>query len=358
MRKILKYTLPTILACSMLHISCSEWTDVESIKLKAPTIEEQNSELYAQYVKSLNEFKTSEHQVVITSIDNVGTIPVSRSQHLTDMPDSIDYICLNNITEVSEINASEIKEVRQLGTKVLGLTDFDKIESAWKKILDEEAANVQTVSDETENEGEEEPVDNETRFIEYCKNEVAKQIAASSALGVDGIVANYTGFDLNSLVEENEIAAETARQAAFFDAVIDWKTENADKTIIFKGSPQNVIDKTLFTDCKYIIINAHSAKNQNEMSYLILMASAKDVPTDRFVMGVTTPYLTNSGSYNGELGDGSSAIIGAAQWAISKTQDYTKAGISIDAAEKDYFNVANVYPTIKEAINILSPTVK
>ena len=76
----------------------------------------------------------------------------------------------------------------------------------------------------------------------------------------------------------------------------------------------------------------------------LLMASAKNVPTDRFIMGVTTPYLTNSGSYNGELGDGSSAIIGAAQWAVAKTPDYTKAGISIDAAEKDYFNASNVYP--------------
>ncbi len=319
--------------------SCSDWTDVKSIKLNTPTIEEQNPELYAQYVKSLNEFKTSEHQVVITFIDNVSTIPTSRSQHLTDMPDSIDYICLNNIMEVSEANASEMEEVRRLGTKVLGLVDFDKIESAWKNI-------------------EEEPVDDATRFIEYCKNEAAKQVAASSALGVDGIVANYTGFDLNSLVEESEIAAETVRQAAFFDVISNWKASNTDKTIIFKGSPQNVIDKKLFADCKYIIINAHAAKNQNEMSYLVLMASAKDVPTDRFVMGVTTPYLTNSGSYNGELGDGSSAIIGAAQWAVLKTPDYTKAGISIDAAEKDYFNVANIYPNIKEAVNILSPTVK
>lgn len=88
------------------------------------------------------------------------------------------------------------------------------------------------------------------------------------------------------------------------------------------------------------------------------MASAKDVPNDRFVMGVTTPYLTNSGSYNGELGDGSSAIIGAARWAVAKTADYNKSGISIDAAEQDYFNVSNVYPTLKEAISILSPTVK
>ena len=361
MRRKFKYILPVMLACSMMQFSCSDWTDPESLNIHVPSIEEQSPELYAQYLKSLNDFKTSEHQVVIVSVNNVSTVTTSRSQHLTDMPDSLDYICLNNTMEVNQANISEMKEVRRLGTKVLGLVDFDAIESAWKKIIEEEAANAvpNLESNETENGEEgEETADDATRFIEYCKKEVAKQIAAINTLEVDGIMVNYTGFDLNSLVEESEIAAETARQGAFFDAVANWKAANAYKDLIFKGSPQNVISKSLLSDCKYIIVNAHSAKNEYEMSYLILMASAKDVPNDRFVMGVTTPYLTNSGSYNGELGDGSSAIIGAARWAVAKTADYNKSGISIDAAEQDYFNVSNVYPTLKEAISILSPTVK
>lgn len=132
-----------------------------------------------------------------------------------------------------------------------------------EKILEEEAANAvpNPESDETENGEEgEETVDDATRFIEYCKSEVTKQIAASNALDVDGIVVNYTGFDLNSLVEENEIAAETARQGAFFDAVANWKVANTNKDLLFKGYPQNVIGKSLFSDCKYIIVNAHGAK--------------------------------------------------------------------------------------------------
>lgn len=100
--------------------------------------------------------------------------------------------------------------------------------------------------------------------------------------------------------------------------VANWKVANTNKDLLFKGYPQNVIGKSLLSDCKYIIVNAHGAKNQYEMSYLILMASAKNVPTDRFIMGVTTPYLTNSGSYNGELGDGSSAIIGSCSMGSGK----------------------------------------
>lgn len=344
-----------LFAASCAFVSCDDWTDIESIDIKQPSIEEQNPELYTKYLENLIKFKSGDHQVVIVSVNNLGSMPANRSQNLTSLPDSIDYICLNNPLEVNEVNIAEFTEVHRLGTKIVGLLDFDAIESAWKKILEEEKANA-SIAGETANETE--VNDDASRFIDYCKSEMTKQISAIIALKLDGIVMNYTGFDLNSLVEESEIAMETARQAAFFDIVVNWKTTNADKVIFFKGAPQNVINKNLLKDCKYIILNAHSVKNQNGMSYLALMASVKDVPTDRFVIGVTTPYLTNSGSYNGEFGDGSSAILGAAQWAVSKTSDYNKAGISIDAAEQDYFNIYNIYPNIKEAINILSPTVK
>lgn len=352
---ISKVLVPALLA-ALSFASCDDWTETESLNIHTPSIEDQNPELYNQYVKSLNDFKATEHQVVIISVDNVSTTPASRNQHLTNLPDSVDYICLNNTAKVSEANIAEIGEVRKLGTKVLGLVNFDAIENAWKIILDEEA-NAASNANEKTGEGEE-PVDNATRFIEYCKSEVAKQIAASEVLGVDGVVVNFTGFDLNILVEESAIAAETARQGAFFDAVAGWKNANSSKVLIFKGLPQNVLSKDILSNCKFIIVNGHATKNQYEMSYLILMASVKDVPTDRFVMGETTPYITNTGTYNGQFIDGSSAIIGAAQWAVANTPDYTKAGISIDGAEQDYFNINKIYPNIREAINILSPTVK
>lgn len=354
MRRTYKHILPAMLACSAILFSCSDWTDSESLDIHIPNIEEQNPELYAQYVQSLNDYKASEHKVVIASVNNLSTMPSSRSQRLVDMPDSLDYICLNNILAVNEMNVSEMDEVRKKGTKVLGLIDFDAVESAWKAILDEEADAAE--EGETTEEGEEEAVDNETRFIEYCRSEVAKKIAAANALRVDGLVANFTGFDLNVLGEEG-LVAETARQAAFFDALASWRA-GSNKELVFKGFPQNVANKSILSDCKYILLNAHSAKSQAEMSYVALMASVANVPTDRFVMGVTTPYTTIAGTINGALKDNSSAIVGAAQWAIAGTADFTKAGISIDNAEQDYYNFTKIYTNIREAINVLSPTVK
>lgn len=350
-----KVMIPALVAL-LSFTSCDDWTDTESLNIHTPTIEEQNPELYAQYVQSINDFKTTRHLVTIASINNLGSVPIARNQHLNNLPDSIDYLCLNRTAAVSEANLAEMAEVRKLGTKILGLVDFDAIETAWETILAEEAANAS--AEANTGEGEEEVVDNTVRFIEYCKSETDKQIAASNALGVDGIVVNYTGSDLNALNTEEEIAAETSRQAAFFDAVATWKTTNADKSLIFKGAPQNVVQKAILDNCKYIIVSAHGAKNQEEMSYHVLMASIQGVPTDWFIIGVTTPYLTNAGTYNGHLGDGSSAIMGAAQWAIATSAAYTKAGISIDAAEQDYFNVSKIYPNIRGAINCMNPSVK
>lgn len=254
------------------------------------------------------------------------------------------------------------------------MVDFDAIESAWQAILKKEAenaANVETPeegfepesNDESESEDEttdEDPaIINARRFIEYCKKETARQLDAINALGTDGIVMNFTGFDLNSLLQDEEkTAAETERQGAFFNLLAEWKVAHADKELIFKGSPQNVIDKERLVESRYIIVNAHSAKNLYEMSYLVLMASGKDVPTDRFIMGVTTPYISSTGDQYG-LVDDVSAIVAAAEWTLQEeVADYVKAGISIDGVEQDYFNPAKIYTNVREAINILSPTAK
>ena len=112
MKRILKYSLSaaTMVACALIYSSCSDWTEQESLDIHTPTIEEQNPELYAQYIESLNEYKASEHLLMIASVNNLPTLPSARNQHLTNLPDSIDYICLNNILEVNEVNVAEMEE--------------------------------------------------------------------------------------------------------------------------------------------------------------------------------------------------------------------------------------------------------
>ena len=80
-------------AFSVLALSaCSDWTDSESIKLKEPGIDEQSPELYAKYLKNLQEYKNSDHKIVYGWFDNSEKVPFSRGQHMSDVPDSLDVI--------------------------------------------------------------------------------------------------------------------------------------------------------------------------------------------------------------------------------------------------------------------------
>ena len=50
------------------------------------------------------------------------------------------------------------------------------------------------------------------------------------------------------------------------------------------------------------------------------------------------------------------AIIGAAEWTAKSTSGVAKAGIAVENAQNDYFNLSEVYYNIREAISIMNPS--
>lgn len=76
-----------------LHVKIG--LEVESLDIHTPSLEEQNPQLYEDYLKDLNAFKASDHHVLFVSFSNVAN-PVKQGERLTALPDSVDYISLNN----------------------------------------------------------------------------------------------------------------------------------------------------------------------------------------------------------------------------------------------------------------------
>ena len=89
-----KIVAALLFATNLAFVSCDDWTDVESIDIKQPNIEEQNPELYTKYLENLRQYKESEHKIVYVQFDNTHKGYQSRADHLTDLPDSIDIISL------------------------------------------------------------------------------------------------------------------------------------------------------------------------------------------------------------------------------------------------------------------------
>jgi hypothetical protein len=80
------------------------------------------------------------------------------------------------------------------------------------------------------------------------------------------------------------------------------------------------------------------------------------------VVGVTTISVTDStdtrGQFNtkDENGNTLTAITGAAYWCAEPAENFSKAGICVDNAQVDYYNITHVYSNIGKAISIMNPS--
>ena len=59
MKSLLKYSMSVVaVSASILAFSsCDDWTDPESLGLNNPSFEEQNPQLYADYIQDLKNYK-------------------------------------------------------------------------------------------------------------------------------------------------------------------------------------------------------------------------------------------------------------------------------------------------------------
>ncbi len=363
-RIIAKLLLPLAAAC--VCAACEEWTETERLDIRYPSLKEQNPELYARYLQALRAYKAREHKLAIVAIDNVATAPSQQNEHLTTLPDSIDWILLENPAELHPTLAAEFGQVRRKGTRVGYTIDYDRIEARWAELLEEEESGAEPTDENNEDDEEPQPdpgVLLEQRFLDFCHEQVGEQLLVCDRYGYDGIALACTGRNMEGMAPEAR-AQYVARQEAFFGTVNAWLADRTDIELLFRGRPQYLADKSLLEGCACIILPATAAISQSELALTLAQASVEGVPADRLLVEVATVSPLDPTDETGYFlttdDDGKSrlrAIKGAAQWVVAPAA-YPKAGIAVARAQNDYFNVALVYKNIREAISIMNPAPK
>ena len=349
-------------AAAISFASCSEWTEPESVGFHYTTLEEKNPELYKAYFQSIRDYRDSDHKVVIAKFDNKSAALAGRAEHITCLPDSVDYIILYN-PEVSATIADEMREVRELkGQKVLYQIEYKTIENEYKSYA--EAWN----DAHPPVEGEEEaapadPADTLISLNNYVSEAVKARTAYLSEYGYDGVNIVFSTKNPASCTEE-ALAELKAAQAAFLAPIAEALAANPDALVFFEGTPQFVLENAeIVENADYLIIPATTAVNESELSYeLGLVNRYGNIPADRFIVSVTVrsledPTLTD-GTFSGmdRKGREKTAIIGAAEWTAKPVQGVVKAGIAVENAQNDYYNLSLVYYSIREAISIMNPS--
>ena len=349
-------------AAAISFASCSEWTEPESVGFHYTTLEEKNPGLYKAYFQSIRDYRDSEHKVVIAKFDNKATAPAGRAEHITCLPDSVDYIILYN-PEVSATIACEMAEVRELkGQKVLYQIEYKAIENEYKAYV--EAWNdAHQPAEGEEEEVPSDPADTLISLNNYVSDAVKARTAYLAEYGYDGVNIVYSSRNPASCTED-ALDELKAAQAAFLAPIAEALASCPDALVFFEGTPQYILENVeIVENADYLIIPATGAVNEYELSYELGLANRHgNIPSDRFVVLVTTrslvdPALTD-GTFSGTDRNGKemTAIIGAAEWTAKSTSGVVKAGIAVENAQNDYFNLSEVYYNIREAISIMNPS--
>lgn len=330
----------------MLSISlfaCSDWNDVESVNIKQPDIADQNPALYEAYLKDLRQYKNSDHKDIYVWFDNSEKIPFNRSQHITDLPDSIDVISMIHPDNLQQWEIDEINNIRdKKGTKVIYTIDFDAIKADYNTLLEQAT--------------DEEPVAEE--FKEYLTSSLQSLLHISHRFPYDGVCVAYKGKALIHMTDK-ELEEYKMNEKIFMGIMADWQKRNSEKMINFSGRPQNLIDKTFLDNCRLILLSdGINATNQYLFSYHLALAATDGVPADRLAMMTTSTSLDPEDTKTGYFTNGMRSLQACAEWCASVQNSGDVAGIGIYNVSTDYFNPAQNYLYTRYAISIINPSIK
>lgn len=317
----------TILAAAMLGLSCSKWTEPEALDFPHPQPGQENPQEYAAYLKSLRQYKLSSHKVMMVDFTATGKAPSQQREHITSLPDSVDYICVSSPENMTSLLVSEMKEVQsKKGTQALAVVDYMAIQNDWDAMI----------ADLTDNGADNIPGDAE--FQVYCRERTKEMIESCDKFGFAGIVVAYKG------------QSSSPGQETFFNEVRTWRQKHRKSIMVMHGYIQNIADdfRTLISDSRYIVLWTSSYNTGGGLTTYVAGRLAADVPSDRFVIESAYPALDNPTQV------GASAEV-AAEWTLTEDARFTKAGLYISNARDDYFNIERIYPTIRNAIQTMNP---
>lgn len=341
----------------LLLPACSDWTEPESLTLHTPSFEEQNPELYEAYIKDLCNYKAGEHNVMFVSFNNPSVAPTNRSEHLTVLPDSVDFVSLNTPDNLCGDIQNEMVKIREKGTRTVYTIDYAGFEKDWTAIVKNSDGSL-----------------TEEDALQYLGERTDEMLALCDKYNYDGIIVDYTGRSLVSLPEK-DLAEYNARQQNFLNRVVAWADTHKGKTLAFYGNVQYLFPEnmSILSKCNYIILKTTSSTGEGDLSVKAYMAvqagedaaaelgvSENPVPTDRFVACVETPRPEDKeqsfGFWDTETGgDKMLATYGAAKWVASPSVDFERKGLFVLNAHNDYFDNDPVYRNIRESIQIMNP---
>ena len=289
-------------ALLLAAVSCSDWTEMETVDNTVSKPWEQDPALWADYTAALRAYKQSEHYLSYARLYNSPAQATSEQDFMRCLPDSLDIVTLTNADNFSAYDAEDMEVMREKGTRVLYQVDY-----AGRKAEFADAAALKTYLDGV--------------------------IAAVAAHGLDGY--SFTADPLD--------AAATASIVATLSAA---KTDG--QLLVFEGNPLSVAaadrDKL-----DYVVLDTEKAENTTDVRLQVLNATGyAGIPANRLLLAA---------EIDAPLQDADRTEYAAVALMARCVVEYGPlAGFAAYNIAGDYYHADRNYSTIREAIQTLNPS--
>lgn len=288
-------------ALLLAAVSCSDWTEMETVDNTVSKPWEQDPALWSDYTAALRAYKQSEHYLSYARLYNSPAQATSEQDFMRCLPDSLDIVTLTNADNFSAYDAEDMAVMREKGTRVLYQVDY-----AGRK-------------------------------AEFAD-------AAALASYLDGVIASVAahGLDGYSFTADPLDAAATASIVATLSAA---KTDG--QLLVFEGNPLSVAaadrDKL-----DYVVLDTEKAENTTDVRLQVLNATGyAGIPANRLLLAA---------EIDAPLQDADRTEYAAVALMARCVVEYGPlAGFAAYNIAGDYYHADRNYSTIREAIQTLNP---
>lgn len=292
----MKLNMILVFAAAALCLGACD-NEMESIDRRTVGPEEQNPELYARYLRALNDYKATEHYVVYARMDNAPAVSTSPKDFMKALPDSLDFVALKN--PLSKFDREDLPRVRRKGTRVL----------AWANCSDATTA----------------------------AEAVDKALAEVAAYDLDGLVVAFYGTpDAASVAAEASIvpklAAVKGKKLVFEGNAAFIAAENRDKYDLF------ILDASQMNNVLTL---------REEVDYTLQRLG---IPASKLLLAATPAGMIDDAQLHEQP-----ALAEVAKCVMAYGP---LAGLGVFEIAADYYSPTVNYPRTKAAISMLNPAYK
>lgn len=289
-------------ALLLAAVSCSDWTEMETVDNTVSKPWEQDPALWSDYTAALRAYKQSEHYLSYARLYNSPAQATSEQDFMRCLPDSLDIVTLTNADNFSAYDAEDMAVMREKGTRVLYQVD-------------------------------------------YAARKAKFSGAAALKAYLDGVIASVAanGLDGYSFTTDPLDAAATASIVATLSAA---KTDG--QLLVFEGNPLSVAaadrDKL-----DYVVLDTEKAENTTDVRLQVLNATGyAGIPANRLLLAA---------EIDAPLQDADRTEYAAVALMARCVVEYGPlAGFAAYNIAGDYYHADRNYSTIREAIQTLNPS--